>query len=373
MNSAILRWRRARAAVAVFLLASSPVFALAQTCDQTARFTRPVPLGISGSNIHAIAKIKGKRTCVAGTLGALVSDSSNKQYILGSNSAFASKNELKSGAIIVQPSLADNACIKSRNNRIGKLSKKVNLRFDANSENLEDAAIAQVDQGDVTPDILNIGGIDSIVSTPQLEMTVQKMGQATCLTFGTITAVNVNVAINYGRGKRPRLANFTNQIAITSTSSSSSFAMMPGDSGALVVTTDTCPEPVALLLGTGSLGSSAVAFASPIQPVLNALSVNFVAGCMADVGSSLVDQTVESEDSSLEQKVSVATKVRDAHDAELMRIPGAVGTGIGIDSSSGATEIEVYVKDSSAATEALKDLSIDSVHIVIKETGEILP
>jgi hypothetical protein len=344
----------------------------AQTCDQTARFTRPIPMGISGSNNQEIGKVKGKRTCVRATLGALVVDGSNKNYILGSNSAFADQNALMPGAIIIQPSLADNVCIKSPRNIIGRLSKRIELLFAPHRENLEDAAIAKVNQKDVTEQILNIGGIDSTVAVPQLEMTVQKMGEATCLTFGTITAVNVNIAINYGRGKHPRLANFTNQIAITSTSTSS-FAMMPGDSGALILTTDTCPEPVALLLGTGSLGASAVTFASPIQPVLNALNVNFVAGCTADAISSLASQRVENEDPSLEQKVGVATKVRDAHSGELMKIPGAIGSGIGVDALTGVPEIQVYVTGSIATTQSLKNSLVDSVPIVIKETGEVQP
>ncbi len=363
-----------RRLASVVLLLLAMVFAsevAAQTCDQMARFPRPIPLGISGGNNHSIAKVKGKRRCFGGTLGALVTDGS-KDYILGSNRVFARGNESLAGAIIIQPSLADNACRPNPRNVVGKLSKRIKLLFDPHSENLEDAAIAQVKPEDVSPEILNIGVIGSAVATPQLQMTVQKMGEATCLTFGTITAVKVNVAINYGRGKLPRLANFTNQVAITSLSANPFGAA--GDSGALILTTDTCPEPVALLLGSGLSGSGAsVVFASPIQPVLNALNVTFVGGCTAGLGSSLGSEFTEGENLSIGQKVSAAAKVRDAHIEDLMKIPGAFGTGIGIDSVTGTAEIQVYVKDLTAAAEGQKDSSIDSVPVVINETGEIQP
>jgi hypothetical protein len=117
-----------------------------------------------------------------------------------------------------------------------------------------------------------------------------------------------------------------------------------------------------------------VAFASPVQPVLNALNVNFVGDCTSGSSAPLSDEIPGSQDRdpSLQQAVNAATAVRDGHAQELMKIPGAVGTGIGIDPSTGAAEIQVYVKDAASTNEAPKYSTIDSIPVVIEETGEII-
>jgi len=368
-------WFAAAVLVLWLFVDAFPKGSFAQTCDQTARFTRPIPLGISGGNASDRGIMHGREVCFGGTLGALVTDTAGvKQYILGSNSSLALGNQAAIGAKVVQPSLADRTCKTSKGNVVATLSKSVKLLFSPHAENLEDAAIAQVKPNEVSSQILNIGEIASTVATPQLMMSVQKMGEATCLTTGTITAVNVNFQLIYRRPKRKKRANFINQIAITSLSSTIPFAS-DGDSGAVVLTTDACPEPVALQLGTGTFGvGMTVSFASPIQPVLDALNVNFVGGCSTGPSVSHSDQTSDGQDNdpTLQQAVNAATAVRDAHAHELMKIPGAVGTGIGIDSSTGAVEIQVYVKDFGSTRPTLKDSTIDSIPVAIEDTGEIV-
>jgi hypothetical protein len=367
-------WIAATVLVLWLFVDAIPKCCFAQTCDQTARFTRPIPLGISGGNSADRAIMHGRQVCFGGTLGALVMDTGGTRYILGSSTSLALGNRAAIGAKIVQPSLADRTCKTSNGNVVATLSKSVKLLFSPHAENLEDAAIAEVKPNEVSSQILNIGEIASTVATPQLMMSVQKMGEATCLTTGTITAVNVNFQLIYRRPKRKKRANFTNQIAITSLSSTIPFAG-GGDSGAVILTTDTCPEPVALQLGTGTFGvGMTVSFASPIQPVLDALNVNFVGGCSTGSSVSHSDETSDGQDDdpTLQQAVNAATAVRDAHAHDLMKIPGAVGTGIGIDSSSGAVEIQVYVKDLGSTNPTPKDSTIDSIPVVIEDTGEII-
>src|SRR6266571_9543582 len=62
--------------------------------------------GSSGGNINDISKA----FCCSGTLGSLVKDSSNVQYILSNNHVLADADQASPGEDISQPGLIDNNC-----------------------------------------------------------------------------------------------------------------------------------------------------------------------------------------------------------------------------------------------------------------------
>src|SRR5258708_12700827 len=82
---------KAAALVACMLaigVASTPQKASAQGCDgdpQKTALARPIPLGISGGNIHSFLRKKVNNKiigCFGGTLGSMVQHSSLNQFIL---------------------------------------------------------------------------------------------------------------------------------------------------------------------------------------------------------------------------------------------------------------------------------------------------
>ena len=77
----------------------------------------------------------------------------------------------------------DVECLKAPSNAVATFTHAIRLKF-RGGKNTVDAAIAAVEPGDVSPDILNIGEISSSLATPTIGMGVQKMGRTTCLTTG---------------------------------------------------------------------------------------------------------------------------------------------------------------------------------------------
>jgi hypothetical protein len=234
------------------------------TIDPTARFERPVPIGVSTGN---------ENECSAGTIGARVKDSSGV-YALSNNHVYALENKSSYGSKVLQPGLYDTACVYDPNNVIGALSTYVPLKFDnlecdpeynLSACNIVDAAIAgsSVDYlGNSTP----TNGYGTPKSTPvllpELGTPVQKYGRTTSLTKGTITAINATVRINYDSG----VAFFADQVVVTSKKP----FIKPGDSGSLLVTDPGC-DPIGLLFAGDSSGKYAIA--NPIGEVLDALDV----------------------------------------------------------------------------------------------------
>ena len=113
--------------------------------QQTA-LMRPIPLGISGGNIRSILKRRNGtfKGCFSGTLGSMVQDSSNNQYILSNNHVLADQNKANPGQLILQPGLIDVACAASPSNAIASFSNAIKLRFGGH-KNFVDAAIASAD------------------------------------------------------------------------------------------------------------------------------------------------------------------------------------------------------------------------------------
>ncbi len=94
-------------------------------------------------------------------------------------------------------------------------------------------------------------------------MRVRKVGRTTDYTEGVITVVNTTVDVGYNTARGPKTARFTGQVMTTGMSQG-------GDSGSLVVELG-APNAVGLLFA----GSGTVTIFTPIDRVLNSLSVMF--------------------------------------------------------------------------------------------------
>lgn len=343
----------------------------------------PIQLGTSGGNI----KDSSKAFCCSGTLGALVEDTAGAQYILSNNHVLARTNLAAAGEDIIQPGLIDQSpvCAKDTNDTVADLSAFVPILFKTKGTmptNTVDAAIAQVRPGAVDPNgaILDIGTISNATLSPTLNLPVKKSGRTTGLTHGTITSVNVTVDVSYSKtcGSGNQTARFVNQIFV----SPGSF-LGSGDSGSLMVE-DVAPAPRAV--GLLFAGSSTVAVANPINPVLNAFSVNMVGSTPT---ASLLGRMFAwmkkfwriSESQAASQQlpgeadpaaVDAVTRVKERHEGRLLGIPGVVGIGVGLsDRVAGQPVIEIYVKQATDSVRRALPSSLDGVEVKIVESGEI--
>ena len=349
--------------VLTIVAASMPAGAVV-TCNQQTTLPRPIPLGVSGGNINSFVKFRHQKGCSSGTLGSLVQDQSNNQFILSNNHVLADVNKAKHGEFVVQPGLVDTGpvCTKTPSDAVATFSRTVKIKF-GNAKNTIDAAIAAVKTGDVSADILNIGGIAGTVATAAISLPVQKMGRSTCLTSAAISAVGVNGTINYSETGGKKLAKFVNQIVINSNGFGG-----PGDSGSLIVTRDVCPQAVGLLFAGSYDGSMTIA--NPISAVLSGLNITMVGSCTPTAASEPAPaEAIAASEGMSKEAVGSATAARDRHEDELMNIPGAVGTGIGVGDQPGQPAIIVYVKKMTPQAQAAAPKDVDGVPVKIIENG----
>ncbi len=364
---------KAAALVACMLaigVASMPQNASAQ-CEampppQQMALPRPIPLGVSGGNINSTIKTRKTKGCFSGTLGSMVQDADENQYILSNNHVIADQNKAKPGQLILQPGLVDVECLKAPSDAVATFTHAIRLKF-RGGKNTVDAAIAAVEPGDVSPYILNIGEISSSLATPTVGMGVQKMGRTTCLTTGVIAGLDANMKVNYSEKKKPKLAKFVNQILVTGSSSTTAFSAA-GDSGSLILTLDDCPQPVALLFAGFTNGTT---IANPLSEVLSALDVSMVGSCTASDAPDAAQPDVLAANVGLSKEVVASSAaVRDRHEDQLMSIPGAVGTAIGAGDQPGQPEIEVYVEKLTPKVQAGAPKEVEGIPVKLIESGE---
>ncbi|MGA7873549.1 MAG: hypothetical protein WCA22_21905 [Candidatus Binatus sp.] len=330
-------------------------------CIQQSTVTRPIELGVSGGNINSFIQSNQGEFCSSGTLGSMVQDQSTNKFILSNNHVLADINLATPGQLIVQPGLADTACDEIPSDAVATFSRTVNINF--GGKNTIDAAIAAVNAGDVSADILNIGPIASSAATPTIGLAVQKMGRTTCLTTGRITAVRVKAKISYYTGGKTKQAKFVDQILISVPNFSGA-----GDSGSLIVTQDSCPQAVALLFAGSSDQSQTLA--NPISAVLSGLNVSMVGGCTSAAAPETPQTDLEADNVGMSKEVAeAATAVRDRHENELMSIAGAVGTGIGIGDQPGQAAIEVYVRKLRPQEQAALPKEVEGIPVKLIENG----
>jgi hypothetical protein len=194
-------------------------------------------------------------------------------------------------------------------------------------------------------------------------MPVQKMGRTSCLTTGTVAALDANVTVNYSDVvKHPRLANFINQILVTGSVLTPTFGAA-GDSGSLIVSQDDCPQAVALLFAGNGNG---LTIANPITSVLSATNTSMVGTCSEPDAQRAEDAEADLGVST--DAVKSAKSVRDRHEVELNHVPGVVGTGIGAD-ETGHAEIQVYVEKLTPQAQAAIPADFEGTPVKAVETG----
>ncbi len=256
-----------------------------------------VPLGSSGGNNNDYDTSGNQIVdCCSGTLGSLIEDSNNHQYLLSNNHVLARSDHASVGDAIIQPGLIDNNCSPNGDGAgttpVASLAGWLALSSGATNA---DAAIAQIDSGAVNPtgSILELGAKQadgSLAAAPPgvsstggkgeaagLNLTVAKSGRTTGLTCAGISALALDVYVDYYLDcaeTRPYLTKiYTNQLAISGNAFSDA-----GDSGSLVVDTANA-EPVGLFFAGGTdLSGVSQGVANPVADVLSELSTQVGGG-----------------------------------------------------------------------------------------------
>src|SRR5215472_7431360 len=239
----------------------------------------PVKLGTSGGN----STDTSGRTCCSGTLGSLVTRG-GALFILSNNHVLNKSDQGAVGDSITQPGLVDNNCNPA--NVVAHMSQAAALKpspctgtCTGPAPSNVDAAIAQIVAGqvDTSGSILDLGaaGSSSIAPAPPSATVavpldvfshnegVAKSGRTSGLTCSTLQSIITTVSVDYSAscgGAKAFTSTYSNQIIINGGSFSAG-----GDSGALVVTSDTA-RPLGLLFG----GNDTTTSANPIMDVLNA-------------------------------------------------------------------------------------------------------
>jgi hypothetical protein len=250
-----------------------------------------IALGSSGGNNNDYDTRGNKIVdCCSGTLGALIEDGSKRQYLLSNNHVLSKSDHASVGDTIVQPGLIDNSCSPLGSSKgvepVASLTSWLPL---SSGRTNADAAIAQVTSRAVDPAgrILELGskqaggvlsaaapGISSTGGKGEsawLDQRVAKSGRSTGLTCGGISAIDLDVTVDYfldcAETKRYLSKTFTHQLGISGNQFSDA-----GDSGALVVDAANA-EPVGLFFAGGTdVSGVSQGVANPASDVLNELS-----------------------------------------------------------------------------------------------------
>lgn len=237
--------------IPVILEVSGEVKALQGGVDPTARFPRPVPIGVS----------TGHPAITAGTIGCRVTKN-GQVYALSNNHVYADENQASIGDDVIQPGTYDGGALP--NDKIGDLSDFQPIVFSTSASNTIDAAIALSSTsllGRATPS----NGYGTPRSSPvsaSVNLRVKKYGRTTGQTTAKVYAVNTTVNVGYSSGT----ARFVGQVAIRGGGFSAG-----GDSGSLIVVNGGSNDrrPVALLFA----GGGSYTFANPISTVLSRFGV----------------------------------------------------------------------------------------------------
>lgn len=327
-----LGWFASLSLTICLLLIASPIFADGGQLHQG----RTNQFGSSGGNLQDTSK----SFCCGGTLGSLVMDTNNNQYILSNSHVLARSGQAVNGEDIIQPGLIDVGCVANKATVVADFTVAPNL----GSSNV-DAAIAQLRTGtmDSGGSILDTGNISNVIKEPSVGLAVSKSGRTTGLTTGLITSVNTSVSVQYqtgcNRGKK-FLVSYTNQLVITAGSGSFSAG---GDSGSLILTNDVCHQPVGLLFA----GNSTQTIGNPINEVLSKVS-SALGSTVTFVGNTCSSSLLVPEASLVPEisaeRLQYAIKVKNSREAKLMAMPGVIGVGIGaLDENRSMPSLVVYV------------------------------
>ena len=352
-----------------------------------------MPLGSSGGN-NADFDARGNTIadCCSGTLGALLHDNSGRQFLLGNNHVLARSDHAAVGDPIVQPGLIDNNCTPNGQGPgtlpVANLSAWLPLNA---SQTNADAAIAQVASRTVdnAGSILELGarqsdgslaaappGISSTAGRGEsatLGMKVAKSGRTTGLTCAAVSAIDLDVSVDYFRDcaeTRPYLTKiFTHQIAVSGNCFTDA-----GDSGALMVDAADA-EPVGLFFAGGNDSAGVVhAVATPAPDLLSQLDAQAGSGTAyafvgaADHPVSCIDygnSAVSASQSVSLSDAEIARGQRALSSARSLVNPSAGILGVAMGKSSdrpGEAAVLVYV---AGGQHVSIPANIDGVRILI--------
>jgi hypothetical protein len=309
--------------------------------------------GVSGGNVND----KSNAFCCSGTLGSLVSGGGGL-YVLSNNHVLARGDQAAAGEDISQPGLIDNGC------QVPEIVADFTAAPALGSN--VDAAVAALRAGAMnsTGAIQGIGTISSVVKAPSVGLAVTKSGRTTGTTTGAVSSVNTSVNVQYqkgcGKGKKFTVS-YTNQVVITPGSFSAG-----GDSGSLILSNNSCHQPVALLYA----GSSSTTIGNPIGEVLSDVGaalgspVSFVGDNCSAFGDAAGQEWVADD------QLEFATTVKERHAARLMSDPAVMAVGVGADAADPGRAAIVIIVEEGRAHAALPR-EIDGVRVQVLRSDPI--
>jgi hypothetical protein len=211
-----------------------------------------------GSAIRVEANVPNVNSGSFGTLGAVVSDGSNNDYILSCNHVLSSNGRVFEGREIL-----------SNDTRIGKFEgNRFAVELNRDRTNFVDCALGRLTDKNVSYDIpeeldfLKNCKVSPAEPIPPVRgMKVAKAGAISGTTKGTIVDVDAEGFVDYSFG----MFRFVNQIVIDSGDENYEFAVS-GDSGSVVRDQETGAATAMIFAGAGRF-----ALACPLPAVLKAL------------------------------------------------------------------------------------------------------
>ena len=209
-----------------------------------------------------------------GTLGAMVKDRTTSARMALTNFHVACVDSTWSvGDTMTQPGRVDGGVCPT--NKFGALVR-------ATLSDHVDGAVVSIDAGKASQcTIVDVGDVKG-KNTATIGMAIRKRGRTSGLTYGTVTSVDQSVSINYGDGLGTH--TLKNQIRMEVDTAHSTVMSDHGDSGSVVVDAN---NNVVGLLYAGIDPGHTVAFANPIQNVLDELNVDL---CIA--GTTIVTKPI---------------------------------------------------------------------------------
>jgi hypothetical protein len=370
----------------------------------------PSYLGISGGNINSLAIDKtGNTTCSTGTFGALVQDSSGKQYVLGSDHVLARNSATRGTAglnePIVQPGLVDLGCWQDTTDTVAQLSKWVPLGFSKGTNEM-DAAIAKVVPANVGPAGPSVPGVDPlgrILNIGQISATpfdfnnlvdglpVLKMGRSSCLTTGVVDAFDAMGSVIYPATSNVAASGtafFDHQIlifgeVIGSTSNSGCTFASQGDSGAMVLTDSfECPQAIGMLFAAAagtSYGPDAagqIVAVTPIQTILSKFKVTLVGDAQCtpgSVGAQLDLAPAAAMSNELRASIAQVRTIKENHGRKLLTNRGVIAVGIGAGDAPSSAALNVYLETDTPQIRGKVLAEVGKVKVNFKHAGKFNP
>ncbi|HLV00510.1 MAG TPA: hypothetical protein VKZ59_04545 [Acidobacteriota bacterium] len=326
------------------------------------RFPRPVPMGSSISSTPTLPFIS------AGTAGLRVSSLFNPdvKFILSNNHVMGAvgptlcPNTAPAGTWILQPGTLDIQLDPGQSPFyvVGVLARTIPIDFSLLATNLVDASIALTNTQLASEEIFDVGIPTAQLAFPSPGMEVIKSGRTTDVTTGVVDAVNVTVLVNYGADCGT--ARFVGQTIITPGTFSDS-----GDSGSVILDQET-NAPVALLFAGGPFST----IASPIHFVY--LLFGVAPDGTAPDSSFSAEELLERSRRALPPRIRALAQIQARREADVMRLRGVHGMGIGRVPGEKELGFVIYTKRLSSQLRQLVQDRIEGVPVHIVETEEFV-